>query len=127
MANSQALKVPRQCPFVLLVEIRLRDGKALGSEKGKGLGSGFVIRREEKRREEKTREEERREGQRREEKRREAKGRGEERRGEKRREEKRREEKRREEKRREEKRREKRLIMMMEKSVEWKAGETEVL
>jgi hypothetical protein len=30
-----ALKVPRQCPFVLLVEVRLKEGKALGSEKGK--------------------------------------------------------------------------------------------
>jgi hypothetical protein len=27
-----ALRVPRQCPFVLLVEIRLTEGKALGSE-----------------------------------------------------------------------------------------------
>jgi hypothetical protein len=34
------LKVPRQCPFVLLVEKRLREGKALGSEEGKGLGRG---------------------------------------------------------------------------------------
>jgi hypothetical protein len=29
------LKVPRQCPFVLLVEVRLRQGKALRSEEGK--------------------------------------------------------------------------------------------
>jgi hypothetical protein len=36
-----ALKVPRQCPFVLLVEIRLREGKALVGEEGKALGSGL--------------------------------------------------------------------------------------
>jgi hypothetical protein len=30
-----ALKVPRQCPPVLLVEVRLRESKALGSENGK--------------------------------------------------------------------------------------------
>jgi hypothetical protein len=35
-----ALKVPRQCPFALLVEERLREGNALGSEKGKGLEYG---------------------------------------------------------------------------------------
>jgi hypothetical protein len=29
-----ALKVPRQCPLFLLVEICLREGKALESEKG---------------------------------------------------------------------------------------------
>jgi hypothetical protein len=29
--HFQALKVPRQCPLVLLVEVRLREGKALGS------------------------------------------------------------------------------------------------
>jgi hypothetical protein len=28
----QALKIPRQCPLVLLVEVRLTEGKALGSE-----------------------------------------------------------------------------------------------
>jgi hypothetical protein len=33
-----ALKVPRQCPLVFLVEERLREGKVLGSEKVKGLG-----------------------------------------------------------------------------------------
>jgi hypothetical protein len=33
-------KAPRQCPLVLLVEEYLREGKALGSEKGKVLGSG---------------------------------------------------------------------------------------
>jgi hypothetical protein len=27
------LKVPRQCPLVLLAEVRLREGKGLGSEK----------------------------------------------------------------------------------------------
>jgi hypothetical protein len=34
------LKVPRQCPIFLLVEVRLKEGKVLGSEEGKGLGSG---------------------------------------------------------------------------------------
>jgi hypothetical protein len=33
-----ALKVPRQCPLVLLVVVRLIEGRALGSEKGKELG-----------------------------------------------------------------------------------------
>jgi hypothetical protein len=36
-------KVPRQCPLVLLVEVRFREGKALGSEKGKGFGINFDI------------------------------------------------------------------------------------
>jgi hypothetical protein len=36
-----ALKVPRQCPFVLLVEVCLREDKALGSEKGRDLGFGL--------------------------------------------------------------------------------------
>jgi hypothetical protein len=35
--RSPALKVPRQCPLVLLVEVRLGEGKALGSEEGKRL------------------------------------------------------------------------------------------
>jgi hypothetical protein len=35
------LKVPSQCPFVLLVEVSLRDGKSLGSEGRKELGSGL--------------------------------------------------------------------------------------
>jgi hypothetical protein len=39
--NILVLKVPRQCPFVLLVEVCLRKGKALGSEEGKALGSGI--------------------------------------------------------------------------------------
>jgi hypothetical protein len=34
------LKVPRQFPFVLLVEVLLRQGKGLGSEVGKELGCG---------------------------------------------------------------------------------------
>jgi hypothetical protein len=34
-------KVLRQCPFFLLIKLRLREGKALGSEEGKGLGSGL--------------------------------------------------------------------------------------
>jgi hypothetical protein len=46
---SPVLKVPRQCPLVLPVEVRLREGKALGSEKGKGLGCvDFVITKGEK-------------------------------------------------------------------------------
>jgi hypothetical protein len=35
------LKVSRQCPLVLLIEEKLREGKTLGSEKGKVLGSGL--------------------------------------------------------------------------------------
>jgi hypothetical protein len=35
------LKVPRQCLLVLLVEICLKEGKALGSEEGKGLKCGL--------------------------------------------------------------------------------------
>jgi hypothetical protein len=37
------VKVPRQCLLVLVVEVRLREGKALGSEKGKGLGCGVCF------------------------------------------------------------------------------------
>jgi hypothetical protein len=33
-----ALKVPRQCPLVLLLEVRLTEGKALGSEQGNEIG-----------------------------------------------------------------------------------------
>jgi hypothetical protein len=40
--NILALKVPRQCPFVL-VEVCFRKGKALGSEEGKWLGSGVCF------------------------------------------------------------------------------------
>jgi hypothetical protein len=36
-----ALKVARQRPLVLLVDVRLREGKALESEKDKGLGCGL--------------------------------------------------------------------------------------
>jgi hypothetical protein len=36
-----ALKVPRQRPSILPVEVRLREGKALGSGKGKGVGYGL--------------------------------------------------------------------------------------
>jgi hypothetical protein len=32
-----ALKDPRQCPFTLLVEVHLREGKSSGSERGKDL------------------------------------------------------------------------------------------
>jgi hypothetical protein len=41
-----ALKVPMYCPFVLLVEVCLREDKALGSEKGKDLGSGICYERQ---------------------------------------------------------------------------------
>jgi hypothetical protein len=34
---SAGLKVPRQCPLAFLVEMRLRVGEALGSEKGQEL------------------------------------------------------------------------------------------
>jgi hypothetical protein len=37
-SSSPVLKIPRQCPLVLLVEENLRQGKALGSVKGKGFG-----------------------------------------------------------------------------------------
>jgi hypothetical protein len=33
---SRDLKVPRQCPLVLVVELRLREGKSLRSEKAEG-------------------------------------------------------------------------------------------
>jgi hypothetical protein len=36
-----ALKVPSQCPLSLLFKVRLREGKALGSETGKVLGCGL--------------------------------------------------------------------------------------
>jgi hypothetical protein len=36
-------KVPGQCPLALLVEVRLRDDKALESETGKPLGSGLCF------------------------------------------------------------------------------------
>jgi hypothetical protein len=36
-----ALKVPRQCPFYLLREVGLKEGKALESKQGKWLGCGF--------------------------------------------------------------------------------------
>jgi hypothetical protein len=35
-----ALTVPKHCPLVL-VEVRLKEGKALQSAEGKGLGSGL--------------------------------------------------------------------------------------
>jgi hypothetical protein len=37
--NVPALKVPKQCPPALLVEIYLRENKALRCEEGKELGS----------------------------------------------------------------------------------------
>jgi hypothetical protein len=39
--NCPASKVTRQYPFLFLVEVRLREGKALGSEEGTGLEMGF--------------------------------------------------------------------------------------
>jgi hypothetical protein len=41
--NLPTLKVSTQCPLVLLVEVRLREGKVLGREEGKALGSGLFI------------------------------------------------------------------------------------
>jgi hypothetical protein len=38
-----ALKVPRQCSLVLLVEVHLKEGKALGNEGGTGIGSGCCL------------------------------------------------------------------------------------
>jgi hypothetical protein len=35
--NCPASKVPRQYPLVFLVEVRIREGKALGSEEVTGL------------------------------------------------------------------------------------------
>jgi hypothetical protein len=35
------LKVPKECLFLLLVELFLRAGKALGSEESKALGSAM--------------------------------------------------------------------------------------
>jgi hypothetical protein len=35
------VKVPRYSPLALLVHVRLRRGKAVGSEEGKKLGSRF--------------------------------------------------------------------------------------
>jgi hypothetical protein len=34
-----ALKISRQSPLLLLVEVYIREGKALGNEEGKALGS----------------------------------------------------------------------------------------
>jgi hypothetical protein len=34
--NCPALKIPRLCSPVLLVEVRLKQGKLLGNEEGKG-------------------------------------------------------------------------------------------
>jgi hypothetical protein len=42
------LMILRQCLIVLRVEERLRKGKALGSEKGKGLGYGLRYEQKEK-------------------------------------------------------------------------------
>jgi hypothetical protein len=39
--NVLVLKVPRQCPLVLLVEVCLREGEVSGSEADKGLGCGL--------------------------------------------------------------------------------------
>jgi hypothetical protein len=40
-SDFPALNVPRQYPLVLLVEVCLREGEALGIEEGKVLGSGL--------------------------------------------------------------------------------------
>lgn len=36
---SPVVKIPRQWPLILLVEVLLRVGKVVGSEKGKVLGN----------------------------------------------------------------------------------------
>lgn len=41
--KSLALNVPRQCPLVLLVVVRLRKDKALGSEESKESGSEWTL------------------------------------------------------------------------------------
>jgi hypothetical protein len=38
---SPVLKVPRQCPFVPLIEVCLKKGETLGKEEGKVLGCGI--------------------------------------------------------------------------------------
>jgi hypothetical protein len=45
---SPVLKFPRQCPPVLLVEVCLREGEVLGSEKVKFQDMDFVMSRDEK-------------------------------------------------------------------------------
>jgi hypothetical protein len=35
----QVLKVPRQCPLTLVLEVQFGEGKALRSEEGNALGS----------------------------------------------------------------------------------------
>jgi hypothetical protein len=39
--NFSVLKVLGQCPLDLLAKVRLREGRGLGSEEGKGQGSGI--------------------------------------------------------------------------------------
>jgi hypothetical protein len=39
--NFSALKVPSQCPTILLVKIRFTGGKVLGCKEVKALGSGL--------------------------------------------------------------------------------------
>jgi hypothetical protein len=39
----QAMKVPRQCPLVFLVEEIYEEGKALGNEESKAMGIGFSV------------------------------------------------------------------------------------
>jgi hypothetical protein len=40
---SSRLRLPRQCQLVLLVKARLKEGKALGSEKVKDLDVGLSL------------------------------------------------------------------------------------
>jgi hypothetical protein len=46
-SNFPALKVPRQCPLILLVEVRFREGSVLRSEKDRYvdcvMSSGFAV------------------------------------------------------------------------------------
>jgi hypothetical protein len=41
--NVTALKVPLQCPLLLLAQVRLREGKALGSKESEGWKMDFVM------------------------------------------------------------------------------------
>lgn len=40
--NVTALKVPRECPLVLLVKVSQSQGRVLGSEEGMLMGSGLL-------------------------------------------------------------------------------------
>ena len=42
-SNVTALKLLRQYPLVLMVRVRWAEGKALGNEYGKGIGSAEIL------------------------------------------------------------------------------------